>query len=185
MKKIYTIILIFMLLAGWAGCQSVGPEIPSKQSELIAMQGSYIVTNFTDYGTYTLKLKDKDGNVKEVSLKKDEVTSVEQEQDRITIIFKDGAVATFPLEAYISVTLSENKVSLATCDSAVVTFTLKSDNFENIGAKAYESDNVKVSVDFNEEKNGGTLLFIGKGIASHHSRRTSPYSSTRTALPLT
>lgn len=84
MKKIYTIIFIFMLLAGWTGCQSVEPEVPSIQTELIAMQGSYVVTKFIDGSTYTLKLKDKDGNVKEMSLKKDEATSVKEENKHLT-----------------------------------------------------------------------------------------------------
>lgn len=84
MKKLYTIIFAIMLLAGWTGCQTVEPEVPSKQSELIAMQGSYVVTKFIDGSTYTLKLKDKDGNVKEMSLKKDEATSVKEENKHLT-----------------------------------------------------------------------------------------------------
>ena len=158
-----------MLLAGWSGCQKAEPEKTEEskaQSELIAMQGDYVVANFTDYGAYTLKLKDKDGNVKDITLKKDEVASVKSEDNRITIVFKDGSQATFRLDAYINVTLSENKVSLAKKDSAVITFTVKANNFENVGAKDYESENVKVTVEFNEEKNGGTLTFLGKGIAS-------------------
>ena len=166
MKKIYTIIFIFMLLAGWTGCQTVEPEVPSIQTELIAMQGSYVVTKFIDGSTYTLKLKDKDGNVKEMSLKKDEATSVKEEHGQIVIVFKDGSRATFHLENYLDINLSATEVSLAKSDSVVVTFTLKADSFENIGVQPYESDNVNVSICLNEGKDGGSLLFRGKGIAS-------------------
>lgn len=41
MKKLYTIIFAIMLLAGWTGCQSVDPDAPKTQSELIAMQNGW------------------------------------------------------------------------------------------------------------------------------------------------
>lgn len=166
MKKTYTIILAIMLLAGWTGCRSVEPEAPGKQAELIAMQGSYIVAKFTDCGTFVLKLKDKDGNIRDMTLKKDEVTSVKEEHGQVNIVFKDGSRAVFHLENYIDITLSATEVSLAKSDSVVVTFTLKADSYESIGVRPYESNDVNVSVSLNESKDGGYLLFRAKGSAS-------------------
>ena len=166
MKRLYTIIFAIILLTGWVGCQTADTEKSVTQTELIAMQGNYRVASYSDASSLYLWLQDKDGNVKEVSVKKEDVSSVKEEHGQVVIVFKDGSRATFPLDAYINVTFSENKVSLAKSDSVVVTFTVKADSYENVGAKAYESDNVKVIVNFNEGKDGGTLLFIGKGIAS-------------------
>lgn len=166
MKRFYTIIFAIMLLTGWVGCQSVDTEKSVTQTELIAMQNDYRVASYADVSECFLWLKDKDGNTREVSLKKDVVTSVEKSHGQLIITFRDGARATFYFVAYIDVTLSTNELSMAKCDSAAVTFTIRTEEPEKLKVEVLNANNVNAAVHLSEGKTEGAVSFTLKGLES-------------------
>lgn len=166
MKRLYTIIFAIILLTGWVGCQTADTEKSVTQTELIAMQGNYRVASYSDASSLYLWLQDKDGNVKELSVKKEDVSSVKEEHGQVVIVFKDGSRVTFYFVAYIDVTMSASEVSLAKTDSAAVTFTIKTEEPEKLKVEVLNATNVNAALHLTEGNAGGSVSFSLKSPAS-------------------